>query len=60
MLSSLIDGQVIPDIAQLKDELKDMVEQYVRFTKNFSDSDWYMYESLDYDLVHKANAEYSV
>ena len=60
MLSSSIDGQVRPEIAQLEVEIKDMVEQYVTFTKNFSDSGWCMYESLDYDLVQRANAEYAV
>lgn len=60
MLSSSIDGQVRPEIAQLEVEIKDMVEQHVTFTKNFSDSGWCMYESLDYDLVQRANAEYAV
>lgn len=60
ILSMAIDGQKRPEITQLEDELKNMVEQYEIFTKNFSDLGWCVYESLDYDLVHRANAECAI
>ncbi|MDQ0221520.1 hypothetical protein [Streptococcus moroccensis] len=56
--SGLLGKKELQKIAKLNDELNDMSEQYITFTKNFSDLGWCVYESLDYNLVKKVNREF--